>query len=91
METSMNSGKIPITVLNNLNEHCVGGFVLFYFNSESGMPEHCLTFDSPVHSLAMQKYLIDWSDAVREIHIESTKSQIMKQNNIEEDSENEDL
>lgn len=87
MEPSMNNGRIPAKVLNKLNEHTVGGFVLFYFNSVDGSPEHVMTFDSPVHSLAMQKYSIDWADAIRDLNIEAVKSQIISQNTPEEPPE----
>lgn len=76
----MNNGRLPVKVLNRLNEHTAGGFILFYFNSDDGSPEHVMTFDTPVHSLAMQKYLNDWSDALREINIESTRNHILSQN-----------
>jgi hypothetical protein len=85
MEPSMDSGRIPVKVLNKLNEHTVGGFVLFYFNATDGAPEHVMTFDSPVHSLAMQKYLTDWSDALRELNIEATRSHIISQNSPPEE------
>jgi hypothetical protein len=79
MEPSMNNGRIPMRMLNNLNEHCAGGFTLFYFNSETGFPEHVTTLDSPIHYLAMQKYMTDWTDSLRDLNIEATKAQIIEQ------------
>lgn len=59
-------GSIPIPVLNQINEHTIGGFIIFYFNSETGRPEQIMSFDSPAHSLAMQKHIDDWQEAVRQ-------------------------
>lgn len=84
MGANPQQGRIPFNVLNKLNEHTIGGFILFYFNAQDGSPEHVMTFDSPVHSLAMQKYLNDWSDALRDINMEATRQQIISQNSPEE-------
>jgi len=71
-----NEAEIPKAVLNQLNEHTVGGFALFYFNAESGFPTQILNFDSPAHCLAMQKYMFDWSNALQAIYIEGAKENI---------------
>jgi hypothetical protein len=78
-------GTVPLQLLNQLNEHTAGGFVLFYFNSESGMPEQALTFDSPAHSLALQKHIEDWSTALHDLCIESEKSHFSVQCKDDED------
>ena len=80
----LEKGRVPKSILDKINEHTIGGFILFYFNAYDGSPEHVMTFDSHVHSMAMQKYLNDWSDAVRDINMEATRHQIMSQNNPEE-------
>ena len=67
---------IPKMVLNQLGEHTIGGFALFYFNPETGFPQHMLTFDSPAHCLAMQKYMTDWCNALQAIYLEGTKATI---------------
>ena len=67
---------IPIQIVNQLNEHAAGGFILFYFNNDSGAPENLMTFDSPAHSLALQKYIMDWSIALGDMNIESAKYDI---------------
>jgi len=86
MGNNIPNGRVPMSVLNNLNEHTLGGFAIFYFNAESGFPEHVLTFDSPVHSLAMQKYLQDWVDGLRQLNIEMTKQQIIDNSNEDENN-----
>lgn len=87
MEDNPIEGRVPLSVLNTLNEHTIGGFILFYFNNKDGSPEHVMTFDSPIHSLAMQKYLNDWSDAIKDINLQTTKEQIISQNSPEEPPE----
>lgn len=88
-EKSKNSGRIPISVLNNLNEFCNGGFICFYFNSENGMPEHAMTFDAPIFALGMQKYVTDWVDSLRDLNIEATKQQILDQQEDQDDEKGE--
>lgn len=59
-------GRIPNSILNQINEHAVGGYVVFYFNQETGEPEQITNFDSPAHYLALQKHITDWTSAVNE-------------------------
>jgi hypothetical protein len=40
-------GTVPNAVLSQLNEHTIGGFILFYFNSETGEAEQAMIFDTP--------------------------------------------
>lgn len=72
-------GYIPTSVLNGLNQFTVGGFVLFYFNSENGMPEQVMTFDSPAHSMAMEKYMGEWLAALNSIHQQQTRAGIINE------------
>jgi hypothetical protein len=67
----LNNGDVPEAVLNQLSEHTVGGFVLFYFNQETGNPTHVLQFDDSVHGLAMQKNIEDWAEALHQVGIEA--------------------
>ena len=69
-------GNVPIRVLHELGEHTVGWFALFYFNSETGFPQHILSFDTPAHCLAMQKYMTDWCNALQAVYLEGTKANI---------------
>lgn len=83
-----NDGSVPKHVLNELLEYTVGGFLLFYFNSETGHPEHAMTFDSPAHCLALQKYMADWTEGVKLASVETIKNQIqlLAMENVEEES-----
>jgi hypothetical protein len=72
-----NHGHVPMHVINQLNEHTAGGFLLFYFNSENGSPEQIMTFDSPAHCLALRKHIEDWSKAVHELSVESEKANLI--------------
>ena len=81
--------EIPSAVLNQLGEHTVGGYALFYFNPETGFPQHQLSFDSPAHCLAMQKYMTDWCNALQAIYLEGTKDSIRETlGNEEQDDSN---
>ena len=70
-------GCIPDVVINQLIEHTVGGFVLFYLNAKTGSPEEVVTFDSPIHCLGLQKHISDWSKALSDLGIESEKRHIL--------------
>lgn len=82
-----NNGGIPDQIINQLNEHTVGGFVLFYFNSETGEPEQVMTFDTPAHSLALQKHMSDWNEAVAQLTLDSSMYSIQKNITDSEDPE----
>ena len=81
------NGSLPKHVLNQISEHAVGGFMIFYFNSQNGYPEHVITFDTPVHSLALQKYMADWCDGVKAASLEATKKAVIDQASQEYDEE----
>lgn len=66
-------GSVPDRLLEELNQHTVGGFVLFYFNSIDGAPEQAMIFDSPAHSLGLQKHILDWSVALQEINVDEER------------------
>ena len=74
---NQSDGGIPPAVLNGLNQFTIGGFVLFYFNSKDGLPDHIMSFDSPVHAVAMEKYMEDWTEAFHDLQISMTKSNII--------------
>jgi hypothetical protein len=65
-------GRLPDAIFNQVNEHTVGGFILFYFNQETGEPEQVMTFDSPAHCLALQKYIADWHQAIHTVSLENS-------------------
>lgn len=71
-----NNGNIPNELVHQINEHTVGGFIIFYFNQESGKPEQYMAFDSPAHALAIQKHLSDWSEAVHQVNLENSVNSI---------------
>ncbi len=68
----LNDGTVPESVFNQVVEHTVGGFILFYFNQETGIPEQVMTFDSPAHYLALQKHVGDWAQIMQEIKVETS-------------------
>ena len=76
-KTEPKDGHVPKSIIDQLNEHTAGGFVLFYFNSESGIPEQIMTFDSHAHCLGLQKHIEDWSVALHDLNIESEKVHIV--------------
>jgi len=86
--TNHNNGELPTAIVNAVNEHAIGGFAIFYFHPETGYPMHVLSFDSPAHALAMQKYILDWSEALRDLYIEGTRRYI-EQNLSQKPSEEE--
>jgi hypothetical protein len=63
------SGEIPDQVINQIIEHTIGGFIIFYFNNKTGQPEPIMTFDTPAHCLALQKYIADWSEAMHSVNL----------------------
>jgi hypothetical protein len=87
-------GGIPPHLVNNLIEHTIGGFVLFYFNSETGEPEEIISVDSPAHSLALQKHIQDWQYAIDEVNhnmaVQSIENGIAEANRTPNDEDEED-
>jgi hypothetical protein len=71
-------GSVPHQIVNQLVEHTVGGFILFYFNQETGEPEHIMTFDTPAHSLALQKYISDWQAAIEQVNFDNSVNAIQQ-------------
>lgn len=65
-------GSLPNELINRLFQETVGGFCLFYFNQETGHPEQLMNFDSPVHALALQKHIADFTEAIHEVSINNS-------------------
>lgn len=87
------TGEVPKHVIDQITEHTVGGFVLFYFNSKDGTPEEILTFDSPAHCLALQKHIADWSFALQDLQVETERHHIemaCRKNRQEQSSDGDD-
>lgn len=78
-------GTMPQHVIHAINEHCVGGFFLFYFNQETGQPEQLLSCESPAHSLALQKHIADLSEGLHQLNINSQVNNII--HTLEQDEE----
>lgn len=83
-------GTIPIQILNQLNEHTAGGFILFYYNSEDGVPEQVMTFDSPAHCLGLQKHITDWTKAIEDLSVQSEKISLIASQEAENQAEEEE-
>jgi hypothetical protein len=66
---------IPKSVLNDVNEHAVGGFALFCFDKD-GTPCHITNFDTPAHALGMFKYIEDWATALHAVYLERAKENL---------------
>jgi hypothetical protein len=71
-EENRNDGTIPDGTINQVCEYTLGGFILFYFNSQTGEPEQIMTFDSPAHNLALRKYIADWTKAVDKFELDNS-------------------
>jgi hypothetical protein len=88
-QNNKEDGCIPTPVVNQLIEHTAGGFILFYFNANDGQPENMMTFDSPAHCLALQKYIADWSIALSDLNVESARHNI--ESCIQDDPDDSDV
>ena len=64
-------------LIHQLQEHCVGGFVVFYFD-ENGMPRQTMFFDTNIHALAMQKYMTDSAAALQDLYIEGAREDYLE-------------
>jgi hypothetical protein len=69
-------GGIPPHLINEVGEHTIGGFLIFYFNSKTGQPEHIMVFDTPAHCLGLQKYISDWSEALHNVNVDNAETAI---------------
>lgn len=87
MKKNAPDGQVPMAIINQLNEHTAGGFILFYFNSETGSPEQMMVFDSPAHCLGLQKHINDWLQALQDLNIESERANIINALQVEEPPE----
>jgi hypothetical protein len=74
MET--NGFKIPSSLLKQFDECSFGGFVLFSFDGD-GNPQVLSKHDNSLNAMAVQNFIINWSDAMRKISVENTM-QILK-------------
>jgi hypothetical protein len=80
---------IPKLILDNLNEHTVGGFALFFFDSKDGKPTQILTFDNPIYALALSKHIETWVQTVDNLNLQLSMRNIMGELGGDSDSENE--
>ncbi len=62
-------GSLPEDIIKSIWEYTPGGFVIFYFNQETGQPEQAMNFDSPAYALALQKYIADFDEAIHQVNI----------------------
>jgi hypothetical protein len=89
IERSFNLGKVPISALNALNEHCVGGFILYYLNAETGEPDYAMTFDNFSTQLALQYYAKNFADTMDKINKHNVKASLL--NDFTDGEENIDI
>lgn len=81
-EKQTNSG-LPDNVLAVLNEHSLGGYVLFNFSAD-GTPMVHAHYDNTVFAMAMKDFITSWSKAVEEIGINSHVSNMIGDDSDEE-------
>ena len=74
MET--NGFKIPSSLLKQFDECSFGGFILFSFDG-GGNPQVHSKFDNSLNAMAVQNFIINWSESMRKISVENTM-QILK-------------
>jgi len=55
--------QIPESFISTLNEHTTGGYLICYFDL-NGCPRMQCEFDNVAYSLAAQKYLSNWLEAI---------------------------
>ena len=84
------SNKLPIPrrVLDQINEYTVGGFVIFFFDAETGQPNQLMAFDSPACALALQKHISNWLQTIDEINIENSVQNIKEMMERDNDEDN---
>ncbi len=89
-----NNGGIPEGTVNNVFEHTFGGFILFYFNTQTGEPEQVASFDSPAHAIALHKHISDWAKAVDKLSLNNSIFSIQQDildSSIDENDEDEEI
>ena len=75
---------IPDNLLERLNECTHGGFIFFCFN-QHGQPDVYSKMDDNVNAMALQHFIRNWSKALDEASIETSKAQILQVENEEDD------
>ena len=83
-----NKFVFPKQILDQINECSNGGFILFTLNDE-GLPEVHSDFDNPIHAMALQYYVNNWSKAVEMLNAEATTSSLDLQEMPPPDEESE--
>lgn len=82
--------KFPEKILNQINECSKGGFALFILGKD-GLPEMHVMFDDPVHAMALQQYVINWSKAAEVVNLEGmVESLLGEAGDLGEPGEDED-
>lgn len=81
--------NIPQNFLDRINEHCLGGFVLFTFD-ENGFPKVYSESDSLITFRALKDHVCDWSDAIRQFSIDQITDSMEENLSDEEDEDEED-
>ncbi len=81
--------KFPDKLLNQINECSRGGFVLFALGKD-GLPEMHVMFDDPVHAMALQQYVINWSKAAELVNLEGMVDSLTGHDEPEEDDDEEE-
>ena len=89
IEHAFNMGKVPISALNALNQFCVGGFILYYLNAETGEPDYAMTFDNFSTQLALQYYAKNFADTMDQINKHNVKASLL--NDFMDGEENDDI
>ena len=72
----------PKDILEKINECSFGGFLLFCFN-EDGEPEVFSRIDNNVNAMALQYFVRNWSKSLDEASIETSKAQLLGDNDVD--------
>lgn len=57
---------IPKHLLNQLNEHCIGGFVLFCLDQD-GSPQALEHYEQDIHAIGLHSFVQKWGNCHAEI------------------------
>jgi len=69
--------QIPENILNNLNEHCAHGWMLFSYDFEGSLRLHC-NFDNVMAMKSLRHDVNNWVEAMKNLENHVTMQKLLE-------------
>ena len=84
--TNKKKFNFPVSLLKQIDECSVGGYILFNFSSK-GEPQVYTKFDNQINAMALLYYLNTWGQSIDQLNLEATTDLIARKNENEDSEE----